>query len=61
MNNKYLLDLRALEELLSVSKRTILRMHKDGQLKLYKLRGKLVAKREEVIKALEEGLLEPKI
>lgn len=56
----YLLDLTNLQIYLGgISKRTLLRMNKDGDIKLYKMRGKLYAKKAEIIESLENGLLEP--
>lgn len=55
----YLLDLRSLEVYLGgISRRTILRMNKEKSIKLYKMRGKLYAKKHEIIHALENGLLQ---
>ncbi len=55
----YLLNLNNLQIYLGgISKRTLLRMNKDGDIKLYKMRGKLYAKRDEIIGALENGLLQ---
>jgi transcriptional antiterminator len=55
----FLLDLKALSQFLSVSRKTLLRMHQDGEIRLYRLRGKLVAKRDEILEAIDKGLLEP--
>lgn len=53
-----MLGLRSIAEKLDVSTKTVMRMHKDGQIRLYRMRGKLFAKYEELEKDIEK-LLEP--
>ncbi len=52
-----MLDLKRVARMLSLSPRTVVRLHKDGKLRLYRLGGKLFAKygelKEDINAALE--------
>jgi excisionase family DNA binding protein len=52
----YLVSLKSVAAKLDVSTRTVVRMHKDGKIKLYRLGGKLFAKHNELIEDLEAAL-----
>lgn len=53
-----IVGLKTIAKMLDVSTKTIVRMHHDGQIRLYRVRGKLFAKFEE-LKADIEKLAEP--
>jgi predicted site-specific integrase-resolvase len=55
-----MLGLKSIAQKLDVSTKTVMRMHKDGQIRLYRMRGKLFAKYKELEEDLEK-LLEPLI
>ncbi len=51
-----MLSIRSIAVRLDVSTRTIVRMHKDGKIRLYRLGGKLFAKYDELKEDLEAAL-----
>lgn len=54
-----MLGLKSIAEKLDVSIKTVMRMHEDGQIRLYRMRGKLFARYEELIEDLER-MIEPR-
>ena len=53
-----LLSLKTVAARLDISTRTVVRMHQEGKIRLYRLGGKLFAKHDELKQDLEE-ILEP--
>ncbi|MCB0652174.1 MAG: hypothetical protein KDC85_12935 [Saprospiraceae bacterium] len=53
-----MIGLKNIAQLLDVSTRTVIRMHKDEQIRLYRMRGKLFAKFDELKEDLDD-LLQP--
>jgi predicted site-specific integrase-resolvase len=55
-----MLGLKSIAKKLDVSTKTVMRMHQDGQIRLYRMRGKLFAKYEELKEDVEK-ILEPRV
>lgn len=53
-----IVGLKTISKMLDVSTKTVVRMHKDGQIRLYRMRGKLFAKYDELKQDLEK-IIEP--
>jgi excisionase family DNA binding protein len=51
---KILLDLKSIAEMLCVSTRTVHRLKADGKIRLYRIGGKLFAKRQELLEDIEQ-------
>jgi len=51
-----MLSLKSIATRLDISTRTVVRMHKDGKIRLYRLGGKLFAKYDELKEDLEAAL-----
>ena len=51
-----MIDLKRVAAMLSLSPRSVIRLHKDGKIRLYRLGGKLFAKYEELIEDLDAAL-----